>query len=336
MAATDILSQDEVDALLSGIAGGGGEDDPRVLGHEKTIRPYDFSSEDRIARAYVPLLEMINERFARQFRLSLFNLLRRATEVTVGGVQVLKFSEYLHTLFMPTSLNLVQIHPLRGAGLFVFDPKLVFMLVDRYFGGSGEFYNRLENREFTPTEMHIIQLVLERTFTDLKQAWEPVLAINFEYLQTEFNPRLATIASPSEIVVVSTFHVEFEGGGGEFHIALPYTLLEPVRELLDTGKKDDFTQADGGWNQALRKNVSDAEVELSCTLTEIRLSLKEVLALKSGDILPIELPSTVTALADGVPVFRVRYGIHNSSRALKVVERLLSPESFTEKLSTEL
>lgn len=336
MAATDILSQDEVDALLSGMADGEVDTETEAVAGEEAVRPYDFSSEDRIVRARLPALEMINERFVRQLRRSLFNLFRRAIDVTVSGMQMVKFSEYIHTLFVPTSLNMVQMSPLQGTSLLVFDPKLVFMMVDNYFGGSGRAYARrsyarIEGREFTPTEVRVVQLVLDKVFADLEQAWEPVLAVRFEYLQAEPNPQFATIVSPSEVVVVSTFFVEFDGGGGEFHITLPYAMLEPIRELLEVGRQSGSSQVDERWDQALQEKILEAEVELSCTLAETQLSLREILALEPGDILPIELPSILTAQADGVPVFRARYGVHNDNYALKVVEPLPHQGLFAEK-----
>lgn len=336
MAASDILSQDEVDALLSGVADGEIETGTGRAGKEKAIGPYDFSSEDRIVRARMPALEMINERFVRRLRRSLFNLFRRAIDINTAGMQVIKFSEYIHTLFVPTNLNMVQMPPLQGTSLLVFDPKLVFMMVDNYFGGSGrayanQSYGRIEGREFTPTEVRVIQLVLEKVFADLEQAWEPVLSVRFEYLQAEPNPQFATIVSPSEVVVVSTFHVEFDGGGGEFHVTLPYAMLEPIRELLEAERQNNSSQVDQCWEQTLQEQILDAEVELSCTLAETQLSLREILALEPGDILPIELSSILTAVADGVPVFRARYGVHNDNYALKLVEPLPQRGLFVEK-----
>lgn len=201
----DLLSQDEIDALLHGVDDG--DIDTYEEADETGVKSYDLASQDRIVRGRMPTLEMINERFARYTRISLFNLMRRNADVSTGGVQIMKFGEYIHTLYVPTSLNLVKVRPLRGAGLFVLDAKLVFKLVDNFFGGEGR-HAKIEGREFTPTETRIVQMVLDQVFTDMKEAWQAVLKVDFEYLSSEVNPAMANIVSPSEVVVVSTFHIE--------------------------------------------------------------------------------------------------------------------------------
>ena len=180
MAVNDLLSQDEIDALLHGVDSG----DVETEGDESydgVARPFDFTSQDRIVRGRMPTLEMINERFARYFRISVFNMLRRAAEISVGGVQMMKFSEYVHSLFVPTSLNLVKLRPLRGTALCVIDPKLVFITVDNFFGGQGR-HTKIEGREFSPTETRVIEMLLDQAFKDLKEAWAPVMPVQFEFI----------------------------------------------------------------------------------------------------------------------------------------------------------
>src|SRR4030067_827179 len=218
MAQQYILSQDEIDALLHGGDDGKVEtgNDPNLL--DGQARDYDLASNERIVRGRMPTLEMINDRFARYLRTTIFNLLRRSAEISVGGVQTLKFSQYVHGLFLPTSLNLVRVRPLRGTGLVVFDPKLVFTLVDNFFGGDGRFYTKIEGRDFTPTERRVIQMLLSQVLKDLKEAWSMVANVEFEYLNSEMNPQFANIVSPTEVVVVNSFYVEVEGGGGATHL----------------------------------------------------------------------------------------------------------------------
>jgi flagellar motor switch protein FliM len=245
MATNDILSQDEIDALLHGVEDGDVSTKDDLPPGE--ARKYDFTSQERIVRGRMPTLEMINERFARYFRISLFNMLRRSAEIAVVGIRMMKFSEYVHSLYVPTSLNLVRIRPLRGTSLFVIDPKLVFMLVDNFFGGEGRFYTKIEGREFTPTETRIIQMVLNAVFTDLKEAWAPVMKLDFEFQNAEVNPQFANIVSPTEVVVVSTFDVELDGGGGQLHVTMPYSMIEPIREHLDMGLQRDQERPGGAF-----------------------------------------------------------------------------------------
>lgn len=317
----EVLSQDEIDALLHGIDGGSVDIGPDDHGADG-LRQYDFNQE-RIVRGRMPTLEMINERFARLFRIGLFNMLRRTPEVSVGGVEMVKFGEYVHSLYVPTSLNLVKVQPLRGTGLFVIDPKLVFIVVDNFFGGDGRFAAKIEGREFTPTEQRVIQNLLKQAFADLKQAWAPVLEVEYEYQSSEVNPQFANIVSPTEVVVVSRFHIELDGGGGDLHVALPYHMVEPIRGLLDAGLQSDRNEVDERWTRSLREEMKYALVELSSVLYETQLSLREVGNLRPGDIIPIEMPEQVTLFAEDVPMFRGRYGVSGGQAAIKVTERIL-------------
>jgi len=324
---SDVLSQEEIDALMHGVEGGDvdTEEEKKDPGE---LRPYDFTREDRIVRGRLPTLEMINERFARYLRISLFNMLRRSAEISVGGVDMLKFSEYVHSLYVPTSLNLVRADPLRGTALFIIDPKLVFVVVDNFFGGDGRFYTKIEGREFTPAENRIIQMLLHDAFNDLKEAWSPVMDIDFTFLESEVNPQFANIVSPSEVVVVSTFTIELEGGSGEMHITMPYSMIEPIKELLDTGVQSDRVEKDERWTEALKEEVKDAKVELSATLAESEISMRELMKLKVGDILPISLPEEVVVMAEGdLPLFRGRFGISEGQNAVQMIQWIRNEKS---------
>ncbi len=320
MSINDLLSQDEIDALLHGVDGGDVETEDELFDGEAA--EYDFTSQDRIVRGRMPTLEMINERFARYFRTSLFNMLRRSPEIAVGGVQMLKFAEYVHSLFVPTSLNLVHVQPLRGTALFVFDPKLVFIIVDNFFGGSGKFYNKIEGREFTQTEGRIIELMLQKAFEDMTKAWSPVMPLEFEFQSSEVNPHFANIVSPTEVVVISTFHIDLDGGGGDLHVTIPYSMLEPIREQLDAGTVSDRTDVDERWLSALREDVKAAEVEVSCTLKEVDLTLQEILNLKEGDIIPFEYPDHIALMTEDVPLFRGQFGVSKGNNAIKITEQI--------------
>ena len=325
MSVNDLLSQDEIDALLHGVSSDEIDTDDGDIPGDGEARSYDFSSQDRIVRGRMPTLEMINERYARLFRISLFNLLRRSAEIAVGGVQMLKFSEYIHSLFVPTSLNLAKVHPLRGTALFVLDPKLVFTIVDNYFGGDGRYHTKIEGREFTPTEQRVIQMILKNVFVDLKEAWAPIMNIDFEFMNSEVNPQFANIVSPTEVVVVTIFHVELEGGGGDFHITMPYSMLEPIREILDAGVQSDVDETDERWINALRSEIEMATVTLTGRLLETEFTLRDMLHLKPGDIIPVEIPELATVCAENVPVLRGAFGISHGKNAIKVLEQVKYP-----------
>lgn len=329
MSVNDLLSQDEIDALIHGVDDGGIETETGEGLAEGEAWAYDFTSQDRIVRGRMPTLEMINERFVRYFRVSLFNLLRRSTEISVAGVQIFKFSEYIHTLFVPTNLNLIRFKPLRGRALVVFAPTLVFTLVDNYFGGFGKFYNKIEGREFTPTEMRIIHIVLDLAFKDLKEAWKPVMNVDFEYLNSEVNPQFANIVSPSEVVVVSSFHIELDGGGGDIHITLPYSMIEPIREQLDAGIQSDRGDIDHRWQINLREEIMMANIELSSVLVEKTLTVDELLKLKKGDVIPVEFPDSVVLKAEGIPVLAGDLGVSDGFYALRIQDDKLGLKNQT-------
>jgi len=315
----EILNQDEIDALIHGMDSGAVQTEAPVAPGE--ARPYDFATQVRIVRGRMPTLEMINERFARLYRISLFNMLRRSPEISVGAVQMSKFSEYVHSLKVPTNLNLVQMKPLRGTALFVIDPTLVFAVVDNFFGGNGR-YAKIEGREFTATEYRIIHMLLKSAFTDLKEAWSHVFGVSFEYLNSEINPHFANIVSPTEIVVITTFHVELDGGGGDMHVTMPYSMIEPLRELLDAGVQSDRVEHDERWLQSLREELEDADVELSAWLGNSRVTLNELVNLKPGDIIPTDFNGKATLLAEDVPIFKGQFGASRGLQAIKLETRI--------------
>jgi flagellar motor switch protein FliM len=314
-----ILDQAEIDALIHGVDSGAVSTEPGQPAGE--ARPYDLINAMRIVRGRMPTLEMINERFARLFRVSLYNLLRRSPEIAVHPVAVKKFSEYVHTLHVPTSLNLVKVNPFRGTALIVLDPKLVFAVVDNFFGGTGR-HAKIEGREFTATEQRIIHMMLRSVFADLHEAWSHIAQIEVEYLQSEINPHFATIAAPSEVVVVTSFHIELDGGGGNLHITLPYAMLEPMREILDAGVASDRVEKDERWSISMREELDDADIELTTLLGRSSISLAELVNLKPGDVLPCDFNGKVTIFAEDVPVLRGSYGVSRGQQAVKIEDRV--------------
>jgi len=319
MSGNDVLSQDEIDALLHGVDSGAVKTEDTLAPGE--IRHYDFTNQVRIVRGRMPTLEMINERFARLFRSSLFNMLRRTPEVAVAPVKMQKFSEYVHSLHVPTSLNLVRILPLRGTGLVVLDPKFVFAVVDNFFGGNGRFA-KIEGREFTATETRVIHMLLKHVFGCVKEAWAHVAHLDIEYINSEINPHFANIVSPTEIVVVTSFHIELDGGGGDVHITMPYAMIEPLRELLDAGVASDRVEHDERWVTALKEEIEDAEVELSTMLGRGRLTMQQLLDMKPGDIIPCDFAGKATIFAEDVPIFRGSFGVSHGQQAVQIEEKV--------------
>ena len=328
---SDLLTQDEIDALLHGVDDV--EEEDVVQGAAPGVTTFDFSSQDRIVRGRMPTLELVNERFARHMRISLFNMMRRTAEVSINGVQMLKFGEYVHTLFVPTSLNMVRFRPLKGTALITMEARLVFILVENFFGGDGRYHAKIEGREFTPTERRIIQMLLKLVFEDYKEAWAPVMDVEFEYLDSEVNPAMANIVSPTEVIVVSSFHIELDGGGGDFHVAMPYSMLEPIRELLDAGVQSDKGDTDLRWSKALRDEIMDVQVGLSTRLLQTDVSLRQLMDMKPGDIFPVIMPESLLVFVEDLPTFRAKLGRTHDKVAVRIVEKIKRPDSVKNELT---
>ncbi|GJH07895.1 flagellar motor switch protein FliM [Caballeronia novacaledonica] len=322
------MSQEEVDALLKGVTGEIDQeaDEKKPVG----VRPYNIATQERIVRGRMPGLEIINDRFARLMRVGIFNFMRRSAEISVGPVKVQKYSEFTRNLPIPTNLNLVHVKPLRGTSLFVFDPNLVFFVVDNLFGGDGRFHTRVEGREFTQTEQRIISKLLNLVFEHYATSWRSVKPLQFEYMRSEMHTQFANVATPNEIVIVTQFTIEFGSTGGTLHICMPYSMIEPIRDVLSSPIQGEALEVDRRWVRVLSQQVQSAEVELTVDLAEIRSSFEQILNMRAGDVLPIDIPEQVVAKVDGVPVMECGYGMFNGQYALRVQKMISASDTMKE------
>ncbi len=311
----EILDQSEIDALLHGVDSGQVSTEPPPAPGE--AREYDFGRSSRIVRGRMPTLEMINERFARLLRTSLYGLVRRSAAISVGSVRIAKFAEYIRALQLPTSLNLVKLNPLRGTALLILDPQLVFALVDIFFGGKGR-HAKIEGREFTPIETRLIQSVLDAAFANLREAWSHVVELSIEHVSSEMNPHFANIVSPTEIVVATRFGIEIDGHGGDFHVTMPYSMIEPLREILEAGLQSDRADRDDRWSMAMREELESADVELRALLGRTTITMAELLKLKAGDVLATDFAGSVVVFAEDVPILKGTLGTSRGQSAVKV------------------
>lgn len=318
----EVLSQEEVDALLKGVTGE--TEAPEEEQSSDGIRPYNLGTQERIVRGRMPTLEIINERFARLFRIGLFNFMRRSPEISVGPVKVLKYSEFIRNLVVPTNLNIVQIKPLRGNGLFIFDPSLVFLIIDNLFGGDGRFHTRVEGRDFTQTEQRIIQRMLEVVFHDYEKSWQTVYPVKFEYIRSEMHTQFANIANPSEIVIAVSFNIELGNSGGHFHICLPYSTIEPIRDVLYSSMQGDQMEPDKRWVRMLSKQVQAAEVTLVAKLAQATVTLEQITGMKTGDVLMLDIKPEISAQVEGIPLCSCTYGVSKGRYAIKI-EKITTP-----------
>ncbi len=322
-----ILSQDEVDALLQGITG-----ESQKLEQEDTpsagVRDYDLASQERIVRGRMPTMEVINERFARNIRIGLFNFIRKSPEVAIGGIKVQKFSAFLREIVVPTNFNIMNVKPLRGSGLIVCDPSLVFAVIDALFGGVGKYHTRIEGRDFSPTELRVILRLVETICAEYKKAWTGIYPVELEYQRSEMQPQFASIATPSEIVVATNFTLEIGDTTGSVHFCIPYSTLEPIRDTLFSTIQGDSTEPDRRWVNLLKNQIQSAEVELVAELAHADATVEQLLSFKPGDFIELDLDPVIKAKVSGVPVFDAHYGTSHNKYAIKI-DRMLTGDNMT-------
>lgn len=320
-----ILSQDEVDALLQGITG----ESQKLEAEEEQvggIRDYNLASQERIVRGRMPTMEIINERFARNIRVGLFNFIRKSPEVAIGGIKVQKYSAFLREIVVPTNFNIVSVKPLRGSGLIVCDPTLVFAVIDSLFGGIGKFHARIEGRDFSATEQRVILRLVEVITAEYHKAWKGIYPLELEYQRSEMQPQFANIATPSEIVVSTSFTLEIGETSGTVYFCIPYSTLEPIRDVLYSTTQGDSAEPDRRWVNLLKHQIQAAEVELVAELGHAPATVEQLLAFKPGDFIELDLEQVIKAKIDGVPVFDCHYGTSNGKYALKVDKMLTAPD----------
>ena len=248
---------------------------------------------------------------------------RGAARATNPLRQLAQLGWFVRNLVVPTNLNLVQVKPLRGTALLIFNPDLVYLIIDNLFGGHGQFHTRVEGRDFTQTEQRIIQRVLDIVFETYAKSWEPVYPVEFEYVRSEMNTQFANIATPNEVVVATTFTIELGPVSGEMHFCTPYSMIEPIRDILTSSLQGETLEMDKRWVRLMTQQIQTAEVELVADLGIARATLGEVLNMKAGDVIPLQVPETISAKVDGVPVMECTYGKFNGQYALRV-EKLLT------------
>ena len=311
------LSQEEVDALLEGVSGESQASvEPQAQKGE--VRNYDMSSQERIVRGRMPTMEVVNERFARNLRLGLFNFIRRTPEISIGTIAVQRFGAFLRELAVPTNFNVVAVRPLRGNALIVCEPSLIFGVIDTLYGGHGKFQTRIEGREFSATELRTIGRLVKVITDEYRKAWAGIYPIELEYQRSEMQPQFANVATPSEIVVSTSFQLEIGEITGAIHFCLPYATLEPIRDVLYSSTQGDSQEVDRRWVNLLTREIQAVEVTMVAELAKTRTTVEQLLAMKPGDFIELEREPRIQAKVDGVPLFECHYGTHNTKYAIRI------------------
>jgi flagellar motor switch protein FliM len=319
---SNILSQEEVDALLRGISGG--EVETEVI--DKTVAEgfvaYDLTSQDRIIRGRMPTLEMINEKFSRIFRGTMSSTLRKVVNVAAMSTDMVKFGEFMKTLPVPTSMHLFKMDPLRGSALFVFESKIIFTLVDLLFGGSGTAPYKIEGREFTPIENNLIKKIVLSALADMEVAWKALVDLKVSYVRSEVNPQFAQIVPPTDVVIVINFEVELEYTTGVMSMCIPYASLEPVREKLQAGYQSENMEVDKIWAGRFKEYLMLAGLDVAVQLGKTKISGKDLLNLQKGDVIRLNqfASDPLTLFVEDVPKYKVEPGHHKGNMACRITE----------------
>ena len=311
------LSQDEVDALLEVVTGESQKLAEQV--HDKgEVRNYDISSQERIVRGRMPTMEIVNERFARNLRLGLFNFIRKSPEISIGPVRVRRYSAFLSEIAVPTNFNIVSVRPLRGSGLIVCEPSLVFGMIDTLYGGIGKFQARIEGRDFSATEQRVINRLVDVITQEYKKAWKGIYPLELDYQRSEMQPQFANIATPSEIVISSSFQLEIGDISGAIHFCIPYATLEPIRDVLYSSTQGDSIEVDRRWVSVLTEEIQAAEITLVAELARADTTIEQLLSMKSGDFIELDRLPKIQVAVEGVPIFECQYGTHNAKYAVRI------------------
>jgi flagellar motor switch protein FliM len=320
-----ILSQEEVDALLRGLSSGDVDTDKKEEIEQSGIKPYDLTSQDRIIRGRMPTLEIINDRFARLYRVSLSGSLRKVIDITVTQTEMIKFGEFARTLPVPTSLHVLRMEPFRGHILLVVESRLIFNLVDCFFGGTGKSSFKIEGRDFTSIEHRLIHKIVQSTLKDLDQSWRPVCPVTFQFIRSEVNPQFATIVPPTDVVIVVHFELELDRLIGKMILCLPYSTIEPIRDKLYASFQSDQLEVDSRWADRLKKRLHQVGVEVLVELGKTQVKGRDLLHLGVGDVLLLnqDVSDPLTVRIEGVPKFKAFAGRYKGNKAFKIHETLI-------------
>lgn len=323
-----VLSQDEVDALLKGLSDGEIEAETAAGPAEEQsgIRPYDLTSQDRIIRGRMPTLEIINDRFARVHRVTLSGALRKVMDITVTQKEMIKFGDFTRTLPVPTSLHVLKMEPFRGHVLLVVESRLIFNLVDCFFGGSGRSSFKIEGRDFTSIENRVINKVVRMALKDLEQAWNPVTPVAFKFVRSEVNPQFATIVPPTELVIVVHYELEMDTLMGKIILCLPYSTIEPIRSKLSASYQSDQLEVDYSWTRRFIRQLREIPVQICVHLGRTKIKGQDLLRLEKGDIIVLDqdVNHPLMVSVEKVPKYKAYAGMHKGNHAVKIVDFITS------------
>ncbi len=318
-----LLSQEEIDALLKGVESGEVDTTPQSI-DTSGVKPYDFNNPDRIVREKMPTLEVINEQFSKLLRNDLSYALRKSADVFSKGIQMKKFGDFIKTLPVPSSLHLFKMEPLKGYAILAIEAKLVFTLLDLFFGGKGKELFRIEGRDFTAIENRLIKKVVDMIFLNMDKAWAIIQPFNFYHVRSEINPQFVTIAHPTDLAIIITFNIEVEESAGTFAFCILYSMIEPIKTKLYSNFRSDQLQTDYSWPKKLLNRLEQTEIEITAELGKGKIRVRDLFGWKVGDIfyLDNEISDPLTIYVGGVPKYLGRAGVCGANKAVQIEEMI--------------
>ncbi|MDX1656355.1 MAG: flagellar motor switch protein FliM [Candidatus Competibacteraceae bacterium] len=322
MAADELLTKDEMDALMEGVARGAPSSQVRHQADDGDITPYELVSPENVIAGLGPVLETIWERFAHHMEMGLFDLLRREVEVTNEPVITRPYQDFITALSNPCSAHVMRVEPLAGPGLLVFEQPLVFMVVDTFFGGQGRNFAPAVAREFTATELRLIRRLSNLGFNALTTAFAPFLEVQAAHAGDESNPQFITAINAAETLLVVTLKMGLKGNEGLLHLGLPVSMFEPVRGTLRRALTREHPAPTEGQSHRLREGIKDSRVEVRAHLAHTEITLGELLGLTVGDFIPMEVPAQATLESGEIALYSAHYGVSQGCRALKIEHNL--------------
>lgn len=329
------MSQEDIDALVSGGADTVSQDDiDSLLGmtsepvevelptpsplDARGVRPLDLVAQERNTKTRMPTMEVLNDRFSRSFRGSLFSYLRVNADILPMSAQMIKYGDFIGKINLPAYFVMASMTPLHGSILFILDPYFCYGIIEAFFGGNGRIPPKLEGRDFSVIEQRVFNNVVENAIRDFVQAWEPIVKLEMRAMRSDAKAQFVGIATASEIVVASSFEIEMERWRGKFFICFPYIAVEPFREQLVSGVAPDQSAPDLHWQSSLRRDIQDAKLNSYALLASKEMLLHDALRLKEGSLLEFDRPDKATLYVEDIPVADGEYGVHRGKYALRV------------------
>ena len=323
---SEILSQDEVDSLLDGLDSGEVETEKNVAVPEPVdgIVAYDFTSQDKVVRARMPTFDVINERLSREVRATLSSLLQTNVDVSANPFDTLKFSEFVRSLPVPTSLHVFRMDPLRGHGLVVFESQLVYNLIDTFFGGAALGKARVEGREFTRIEEVMIKKAVVAVLKNIEASWAPIEPVKASLIRSEMNPQFTAIVLPTDLVIVTRFEIELEQAAGNLVVCYPYSMIEPMRNKLSSGVQAEIEEIDTNWLRMIKEVILKSTVELRIELGKTEVTGEKVLYMQKGDVIQLDNAASdpLSCFVDGLEKLTGYIGVQRGFQAFKIEEKI--------------